>query len=859
MTLAAGTKLGPYEILTPLGAGGMGEVYRARDTRLGREIAVKVLPDELAADRERLMRFEQEARAASALNHPNILTVYDVGSESGRSFIAMELVEGRSLREILEDGPMPVRKGLDLAAQIADGLAKAHSAGIVHRDLKPENVMVSRDGFAKILDFGLAKLSRTSSEDVSSLPTAAPSTTPGMVMGTIGYMSPEQAAGRAVDYRSDQFSFGAIGYEMATGKKPFARGTSAETLTAIIREEPEPAGELNPKVPVPVRWIIDRCLAKDPEDRYASTKDLARDLESVREHLSEASVSGLTAAVSPPARRRRAAVLAFASVAVLAGIAAAYLAGRAGGRAPEPAFQRLTFQRGTILAARFAPDGQTVVYSAAWDGHRPRVFSLRPGTPETTPLSLPDADLLAISPSGELAITLRPVASPVGFAITGTLARVPLAGGAPKEILNDVTYADWAPPGGELAVVHRVAGNDRLEYPIGKVLDRTAGWFQDPRFSPDGRTIAYLDHPSVGDYGGVAIVDLSGRKKTLATGYATIQGLAWSPKGDAIWFTATKEGIERELYSVTLSGSLRLVRTMQGTPALLDVNAKSGALVSEDDYRAGALFFGAGNAPPSDLSWFDWQNVHALSPDGKTILFDETGEGGGPGGSVFVRQTDGSPAVRLGSGTSLALSSDGRSALIRSLHQPTYTTLVPIGPGQPVKLPPDGLDVYSGVFSPDDVHFVVEGNAPGRGTRLYLGDVKGGPLRPISEEGLSPSFVCLSPDAKRVAAVGGDGRIGLYPVSGGPPSEIASSGRPDSPAGFSADGAVLYVSKQGMPCEIDRIELATGRREKVRDLGVADSGGILYMGPAHVTPDGRTVVAGYERILSTLYRIQGLR
>jgi dipeptidyl aminopeptidase/acylaminoacyl peptidase len=858
MTLATGTRLGPYEILSPLGAGGMGEVYRAKDTRLGREIAVKVLPEDLASDRERLARFEQEARAASALNHPNILTVYDIGSEEGRSYIAMELVEGKSLREILDSGPLPLRKGLDLAAQIADGLAKAHSAGIVHRDLKPENVMLSKDGFAKILDFGLAKLAPTTREDLSSLPTSAPETTPGVVLGTVGYMSPEQAAGRPVDYRSDQFSFGAIGYEMATGKKPFSRNTSAETLTAIIREEPEAIGELNPKVPAPVRWIVDRCLAKDPEDRYASTKDLARDLKSVKEHLSEASVSEMTAAVEAPRRRRNALPLAAAAAALVVALAAAYLAGRAGARVPQPKFQRLTFQRGTVMAARFAPDAQTVVYSAAWEGHRPRVFSLRPGTPETTALALPDANLLAVSSSGELAIALSPASASVGFSITGTLARVPLAGGAPKEILNDVTYADWA-PAGELAVVHRAAGQDRLEFPIGKVLDQTAGWFQDPRFSPDGRQIAYLDHPSSGDYGGVAIVDLAGHKKTLTSGYATIQGLAWSSNGREIWFTAAREGIERELYGVSPSGTLRLIRTMQGTPALFDVSGKGGAIISEDDYRAGTLFFGGGNAPPTDLSWFDWQSARGLSPDGKTLLFDETGEGGGPEASVFVRKTDGSPAVRLGSGASLALSPDAQWALTRSLAEPSFTTLVPIGPGQPVKYPPDGLSGYSATFLPDGRSFVFEANALGHGTRLYLQDVQGGPPRPISAEDLAPSGILCSPDGKQIAAVGGDSHIHLYPVSGGAPIEIASSRAGDSPSGFSADGRSLYVSRQGVPCELDRIELETGRREKLRDLGIADAGGVVGMGPARVTPDGKIAIVGYNRILSTLYRVQGLQ
>ena len=289
MTLNAGTKLGPYEIVSPLGAGGMGEVYRARDTRLGRDVAVKVLPPDFATDSQRRSRFEQEARAASALNHPNIVTVHDVGSADGHLYVAMELVDGRSLREILEASRLPVSRCLDVGTQIAEGLARAHSAGIVHRDLKPENVMLTKDGIVKILDFGLAKITKTMGGDVSEMPTAAPlATDAGTVMGTVGYMSPEQAAGRPVDYRSDQFSLGTILYEMAAGKKPFQRDTAPQTMTAIIAEDPEPIASVNPRVPPPLRWIVDRCLAKEPESRYASTTDLARELKSLRDHLSEA-------------------------------------------------------------------------------------------------------------------------------------------------------------------------------------------------------------------------------------------------------------------------------------------------------------------------------------------------------------------------------------------------------------------------------------------------------------------------------------------------------------------------------------------------------------------------------------------
>jgi serine/threonine protein kinase len=379
MTVSAGTKLGPYEILAPIGAGGMGEVYRARDERLKREVAIKVLPAELAADPERRSRFEREARAASALSHPNILTVYDIGSADSTVYIAMELVEGGTLKDLVASGPLASKKLLELATQVAEGLSAAHAAGIVHRDLKPANVMVSKHGFVKILDFGLAKLVTPEDQEVSALQTAAGDPTrPGMVMGTVGYMSPEQAAGRPLDFRSDQFSLGSILYEMATGKRAFERGTTAETLTAIIREEPEPVAQLNARVPAPLRWIVDRCLAKDPEDRFGTTKDLARDLAAVRDHLSEAPVSAEITGVHAAeiARPRLRAWLFLVAVAIAAAVGlAAFVAGRKAGYVAPPSYRQLTFQRGQIYSARFAPDEQTVIYSAAWEG-RPLLSDL---------------------------------------------------------------------------------------------------------------------------------------------------------------------------------------------------------------------------------------------------------------------------------------------------------------------------------------------------------------------------------------------------------------------------------------------------------------------------------------------------
>ncbi len=360
MTLAAGFRLGPYEILAPLGAGGMGEVYLARDPRLGREVAIKVLPAEVATDPERLRRFEQEARAASALNHPNVVTVHDIGREGEVAYLAMERIEGSSLRELLAQGPLPVRKLVAVAAQISEGLAKAHAAGIVHRDLKPENLMVSSDGFVKILDFGLAKSLRPlASGSESHAETVERETEPGVLLGTVGYMSPEQAGGRPVDFRSDQFSLGSILYEMATGRQPFRTETAVETLSAILRGDPPPLGQVRPDAPESLRWIAERCLAKDPEERYASTRDLARDLARLRDSLAVRSSSSPAAPRTAAARRG---ILA-AALLVLLVVGVLLFRGRASRDAStgaEPSIAILPFQNiGGRGEEEYFSDGMT--------------------------------------------------------------------------------------------------------------------------------------------------------------------------------------------------------------------------------------------------------------------------------------------------------------------------------------------------------------------------------------------------------------------------------------------------------------------------------------------------------------------
>ena len=439
MPLAPGRRLGPYEILSPLGAGGMGEVYRGRDGRLGRSVAIKVLPAEVARDPQRLKRFEQEARAASALNHPNIVTVYDIGETESVVYIAMELIDGKSLSEVLAWRPLPTKKLLEIAIQIADGLACAHEAGIIHRDLKPANVIVSKDGRVKILDFGLAKSpDPTGSENSTTTTQQLPPTRPGEVVGTVGYMSPEQASGEPLDIRSDQFSFGSVLYEMATGRRAFRGKTHIDTMTAILHSEPEPIAQVRPSVPAPLRWIIERCLAKAAADRFSSTRDLARDLVSLRDHLAEVSTDSGSA--SPMARsstfgRRKRILLAMAAFAILS-LTVVWL--RLSLRpAPPPRSVRFTiapppnttFNFGSSAPAppAISPDGRWIAFGAR-DASGKNLIWLRP-------LDGVTAKLLA-GTEGATYPFWSPDSASIGFFANGKLQRVDVNGGLPQTICN---------------------------------------------------------------------------------------------------------------------------------------------------------------------------------------------------------------------------------------------------------------------------------------------------------------------------------------------------------------------------------------------------------------------------------------
>jgi Tol biopolymer transport system component len=859
------TTLSHYRIVSKLGSGGMGEVYRALDTRLDRAVAIKVLPAEFANDPERLRRFEQEARATSALNHPNILTVHDFGLHEGIPFIVMELLEGEELRAQLNDGALPVRKAIEYAQQIAAGLAAAHEKDITHRDLKPENLFVTKDGRMKILDFGLAKLRPPRNVSAGSdVATQKQLTNPGTVMGTVAYMSPEQVRGEEVDHRSDIFSFGLILYEMLSGERAFQRETMAETMTAILKDEMPALSETTAKISPQLERLVRRCLEKRPERRFQSASDLGFALESLS-GVSGASkpeaASAPAPVVSAPVRRRLSPVLAGIGFALLVmGAVAGIFAGKPFWKTPTPSYQRLTFNRGTIWNARFAPDGQSVVYSATWNGNPLDIFAVRAGKAESRSLKLENADLLAISATNEMAV-LRNRQHIGLFRSRGTLARLPIDGGAARDLLEDVQEADWSPDGTGLAVVRWVNGQSQLEYPVGKVLYKSAGHLNHPRISPQGDRVAFMDHPSqFNTRGWVVVVDLTGKKTVVSSEMANQEGLAWSPAGDEVWFTATKRGESDALYAVSLSGQERIVLRTTSRLMLHDISRDGRVLLTSFSNSTNLVSQPPGEIKERDLSWLDQGVLSDFSPDGKTILIDYTGEGSGTNGATYLRQTDGSPAVRLGDGIGARLSPDGKRALAVRFTPPQLVML-PTGAGEERVLERGPIEQYAwgAIWVPDGKRVVFLGREPGHDWRCYIQSIEGGPPRPITPEGTT-EWMLISPDGRSLIASDAQGQRSFYPVEGGAPQPILHLKSTDAIIGWSGDGRSLYVANVNeVPIRVYRFDPSNGHKELLKEIMPADPAGIFGYHYVFLTPDGKGYAYSVSRMLSDLYVVEGLK
>jgi serine/threonine protein kinase len=850
----AGQLLGHYRVLEKIGSGAMGEVFRARDERLGRDVALKLIRPASSDKPDHLRRFEQEARAAAALNHPNILAIYDVGFEGTVPYIVSELLEGENLRQRLIKGAIPVPEAAGYALQIAHGLAAAHERLIVHRDLKPENLFLTVDGRIKILDFGVAKLQAPAADDrpVESMTTV---TKHGAMIGTVAYMSPEQLRGKTIDHRSDIFSFGAILYELMAGCRAFRGETEVDTMTAILREEPAGMDLEDSAIPRGYLDIIKHCLEKDPENRFQSAKDLAFALETL-----SASSSFRLARFRKSGKGIHA--LPWTLVALLA-TAVALLAVTQFLRTPtsSPAYRRLTFEPGTVYSARFAPGGKSIVYSAAWNDRPQQLFTTVGDSLLTQPLNFSDANLLAISQNNELAIVLQGTHNGELETVGGMLARAPLAGGSPKELLADVRWADWDTQG-NLAVVNYVDGHSRLEYPIGKVLYQSGGWISNIRFSPQGDSIAFMDHPALWDNRGtVCVVDRAGHVQALTPEYESEQGVAWHPNGKEIWFTAIEKGNNLNLKAVTLSGKIRTVLDLPMGIALHDIAPDGSVLVSLDSKRLAMAFSPLGSKADVELSWHDWNVAKDISRDGKFVLFEDASEAAGPGYAVALRNLDGTLPVRLGDGSAGGLSPDGKWAISVSTGQPQQMTLLPIGAGQPRSVDVSGLEhIHNGWarFLEDGRRIIANGNEPAHATRCYVLEIEGGKPKAVTPEGT----VCgpSSPDNRFVVGVGPNSGVAIYPIEGGSPRLIPGLEAGFLPVQWSSDGSVLYGYHMGeLPSKIYKARIDTGKQTIVQELRPSVPAGVVMVAPVVSNREGTRFVYSYNQTLSVLYLISGLR
>jgi hypothetical protein len=834
--LESGARLGPYLVVRLIGRGGMGEVYAARDERLGRGVAVKVLPAGRASDAETKRRFEIEARAAATINHPNVTAVYDVGTYEGAPYVVSELLIGETLRMRLARGPLRPSRAVDIAQQIALGLAAAHEHGVIHRDLKPENLFLTTGGQVKILDFGVAKLLAPAPGTDGHLITNG-------VVGTTAYMSPEQLRGRAVDARSDVFSLGIVLYELLAGERPFRGQTPAEIAAAVLSDDAPPIAG----VPGGLAAIIGHCLDKEPADRFHSARDLAFALQAFE---------GAEPTRRRPRLPRRVRWAALAVVAAAALVTAGYVAATRRVVATGTArYQPITFPEGWVNAARFAQDSSGVFYQAHWQGRPEDIYFVRPGSPESRPLGLPPGTLLAaVSATDELAVLLDPKPQ-IHYAV-GTLALVPSGGGAPRPVEEAIIEADFAPGREDLAFVRGQDGFQRLEFPRGRVLVQTPGTIAYMRFAPKGDRIAFALRPvRFSERGRVVVVDLEGKTLRQSVEYEELYGLGW--RGDDVWFTAGTNGQADTLRSLDASGKERSVATAPTTIMLYDV-AQNGHFLLADRYFRHLVFAHVpGATGDRDLSWLDQSELRDVSQDGASVLIDENGRGAGESKRAYLRSTAGGEPLLLGTGDPSSLATDGKT-ILRAAASGDAVELVPTGAGaiRRIELAPLG-NVFNPAWVGDGPELVVAAVEPGHAGRIYLVDAAGH-ARAISPDGVREYAAHpVSPDGKWVVGFVEEGQWRLVPTRGGEMVTVAGMQPTERIAQWTDDGHVLVWNSIGVPGKVARLDPWTGAREAVREI-VPPTGNVAGIRKLYTSRDGATYAYSVLVRRETLYLGEGL-
>ena len=864
MALTPGTKLGPYEIQSPLGAGGMCEVYRAKDTRLDRTVAIKVLPSHLSSNTDLKQRFEREAKAISSLNHPRICTLHDVGHQDDIDFLVMECLEGESLAERLRKGPLSLKESLKIGIEVCEALEAAQKAGIVHRDLKPANIMLTKNG-TKLMDFGLAKPTATGLGSSASAPLLSaaktmseatplsPLTSAGMVIGTIQYMAPEQIEGKEADARSDLFALGAVLYEMATGKRPFEGKSQISVASAILEKDPEPMRTLKPLTPVAFERVVSSCLAKNPDERFQNAHDVRLDLEWIAEDFPQ-----LTARQPAQVEKSRFKILPWATTAavVLLAVGAIFVAQR---KKPAPRYMSVTFREGTLSGARFSRDGQTIVFSGRWEGEPAQMSVARIGSAESRSMGIPAAEVASISSSDELAIFLG---CEENFFLNcgGTLATVNLAGGSPRTLAGHVAQADWHPDGKRMIISVTSLDGPRLEFPPGHVIyQQKAGWFGHPRFSPDGSMIAFENHFIAGnDDGQVELLDMNGKHSVLFKS-SSVEGLAWSPDGRELWFAATETGGWADtIFAVRPGGKPRVVLTSPSI-RLYDISKDGLVLLSHESWRRQLIGLFPGDKSDHPYSWDDDTQPSAISTDGRLISFYESGElyAIARDYQSYYRPTDGSPAVRLGVGAP-AISPDGKWVVLGSnqSNPKRPLQLQPLGPGEPRDLATPGLIAFNRVrWSDDNRQIVYEAQTEQGGWNAYRQMIASG-APTLLMANIRDSYPALSPDGRVAALRKEHDGIYLCSANGSQPVRLKAASDEEFPIRFAEGGKSLLVADPtGRELVLTLIDLASGHRQLWKRLDSESRADQLFV----ATPDLKYYAYPFPRYSSVLYTVENLR